>query len=57
MEHHKARHIVEGAVCHVIIFAITHDGRVGVITSEYRIGEGCTLCLRGEMASAQNSQA
>ena len=57
MEDDESWHVVERTVRHIVIITIAHDGGVGIVTSEDRIGERTILCLCGEVASTQNCQA
>ena len=45
MEDRESRHVVEGAVRHVIVVAVAHDGGVGIVASQDGIGVGGTLGL------------
>ena len=51
VEHHQSRLIVETRVGHVIVVPLTHDRRIGIVTTEDRIhkrsmrtGCLCRLC-------------
>ena len=57
VEDDETRHVVERTVRHIVILAIAHDGGVGVVTSENRIGEHTVLCLCGKKTSTQKRQA
>ena len=43
MEDYESRHVVEGAMRHVIVLAVAHDGGVGIVASQDGIGVGGTL--------------
>ena len=43
VEDRESRHVVEGAVRHVIVLAVAHDGGVGIVASQDGISVGGTL--------------
>lgn len=46
MEDRESRHVVEGAVRHVIVVAVAHDGRVGIVTSQNGVCKCSPLCQK-----------
>ena len=44
MPHRKSWLIVESRVRHVVVFALTHDGGIGIVATQYRIDIGLCLC-------------
>ena len=57
MEDYESRHVVEGAMRHVIVLAVAHDGGVGIVASQDGIGEGGTLGFERSQCAPHGNKA